>query len=81
MDKDRCNAGLLEPRLETPQNSFGSFEVVSIGLQIPSASHQPLVGHKDPEQSISNSRSEERYQIQKPTFPNPQHRQEIQEQS
>jgi len=34
MDKDRGNAGLLEPGLEAPQNRFGSFEVVSIsGLE------------------------------------------------
>ena len=32
MDQDRSNAGLLEPSLETPQNGFGSFEVIRISL-------------------------------------------------
>ena len=35
VDKDRRNAGLFEPGLETPQNGFGSPEVVSVSLQTP----------------------------------------------
>ena len=47
VDQDRSRAGLLEPGLETPQNSFGSLEVVSISLRIPNTSRQPSALQQD----------------------------------
>ena len=43
MYQDGGNAGLSESGLDTSQDSLGSFEVVSIGLQIPNVSRQSSV--------------------------------------
>ena len=54
MYQDRGNAGLSESGLDTSQDSLGSFEVVSIGLQIPNVSRQSPVRHGGLEQSSRN---------------------------
>ena len=34
VNQDQSDAKLLEPGLENPQNGFGSFQVVSVSLEI-----------------------------------------------